>query len=64
MSIHSAARARSRPQLVTSGVCVERGGRQVLTDVSIAVAAGTRLGVVGENGRGKSTLIHVLAGGA
>ena len=63
MSIHSAARARSRPQLVTSGVCVERGGRQVLTDVSIAVAAGTRLGVVGENGRGKSTLIHVLAGG-
>ncbi|TXH52611.1 MAG: ATP-binding cassette domain-containing protein, partial [Burkholderiaceae bacterium] len=62
MSIHSIDRARSRPQLVTSGVRVERGGRQVLTDISIAVTAGTRLGVVGENGRGKSTLLHVLAG--
>ncbi len=62
MSIQFTARARSRPQLVTSGVCVERGGRQVLTDISIAVTAGTRLGVVGENGRGKSTLLHVLAG--
>jgi macrolide transport system ATP-binding/permease protein len=62
MSIHNTARARSRPQLVTSGVYVERGGRQVLTDISIAINAGTRLGVVGENGRGKSTLLHVLAG--
>jgi macrolide transport system ATP-binding/permease protein len=62
MSIHSTARARSRPQLVTSGVGVERGGRLVLTDISIAVTTGTRLGVVGENGRGKSTLLHVLAG--
>ena len=62
MSIHSIDRARSRPQLVTSGVCVERGGRLVLADISIAVTAGTRLGVVGENGRGKSTLLHVLAG--
>ena len=46
MSIHSTARARSRPQLVTSGVGVERGGRLVLTDISIAVTTGTRLGVV------------------
>ena len=62
MSIHSTARARSRPQLVTSGVGVERGGRLVLTDISIAVTTGTRLGVVGENGRGKSTLLHQVIG--
>jgi len=30
--------------------------------VSVSVSAGTRLGVVGENGRGKSTLLHVLVG--
>lgn len=41
---------------------MERGGRQVLTDVNVIVSAGTRLGIVGENGRGKSTLLHVLAG--
>ncbi|MEZ5219700.1 MAG: ABC-F family ATP-binding cassette domain-containing protein [Ilumatobacteraceae bacterium] len=41
---------------------VERGGRPVLTDVDVAVSPGTRLGIVGENGRGKSTLLHVLAG--
>ena len=55
-------RARSRAQLVAASVHVERGGRPVLVDVSVSIAAGTRLGVVGENGRGKSTLLHVLAG--
>ncbi|MET8359113.1 ATP-binding cassette domain-containing protein [Micromonospora sp. NPDC005171] len=43
-------------------VTVTRGSRRVLTDVSVTVAARTRLAVVGENGRGKTTLLHVLAG--
>ena len=55
-------RARSRAQLVAASVHVERGGRPVLVDVSVSIASGTRLGIVGENGRGKSTLLHVLAG--
>ncbi|MBE4733695.1 ABC-F family ATP-binding cassette domain-containing protein [Streptomyces sp. ND05-3B] len=54
--------ARDRAQLTCTGVRVDRGGRPVLHDVEMKVSPGTRWGVVGENGRGKSTLLHVLAG--
>ncbi len=40
----------------------ERGGRPVLDDVSLTVGPETRLGVVGPNGVGKSTLLQLLAG--
>ncbi|WP_280344156.1 ABC-F family ATP-binding cassette domain-containing protein [Nocardia neocaledoniensis] len=45
-----------------SGVHHRLGDRPVLTDVSVTVSARSRLAVVGENGRGKTTLLHVLAG--
>ncbi|MFF6783357.1 ATP-binding cassette domain-containing protein [Streptomyces sp. NPDC012510] len=54
--------ARDRAQLTCAGVRVDRGGRTVLHDVEMRVSPGSRWGVVGENGRGKSTLLHVLAG--
>ncbi|MFI8836017.1 ABC-F family ATP-binding cassette domain-containing protein [Streptomyces afghaniensis] len=54
--------ARDRAQLICAGVRVDRGGRTVLHDVGMKVSPGARWGVVGENGRGKSTLLHVLAG--
>jgi macrolide transport system ATP-binding/permease protein len=38
------------------------GDRRILTDVSVAASPGHRLGVVGENGIGKSTLLRLLAG--
>ncbi|MDH2428899.1 ABC-F family ATP-binding cassette domain-containing protein [Sphaerisporangium sp. TRM90804] len=45
-----------------TGVTVSRGSRRVLDDVSVTVSARSRVAVVGENGRGKTTLLHVLAG--
>jgi macrolide transport system ATP-binding/permease protein len=53
---------RSRAHLSAADVHLARAGRPVLVGVDLAVAAGDRLGVVGENGRGKTTLLQVLAG--
>jgi ATPase subunit of ABC transporter with duplicated ATPase domains len=44
------------------GVTVTHGRRPVLTNVDLTVAAPHRVGVVGPNGVGKSTLLRVLAG--
>ncbi len=48
--------------LVASGLTVTRGGATVLDGISLTVAPGDRLGVVGPNGVGKSTLLRALAG--
>ncbi|HET8994325.1 MAG TPA: ABC-F family ATP-binding cassette domain-containing protein [Rhodococcus sp. (in: high G+C Gram-positive bacteria)] len=53
---------RARAQLGAHDVHIARGGRPVLQGVDLAVTPGSRLGVVGDNGRGKTTLINVLAG--
>ncbi|MFN2522651.1 MAG: ABC-F family ATP-binding cassette domain-containing protein, partial [Mycobacteriales bacterium] len=48
--------------LVASSLTVVRGASLVLSDVSLTVAPGARIGVVGPNGVGKSTLLAALAG--
>jgi macrolide transport system ATP-binding/permease protein len=45
-----------------SGVHVSYGGHPVLAGVDLVAAAGDRVAIVGENGRGKTTLLRVLAG--
>lgn len=62
MTVTIALPERSRAQLGAVDVHLARDGHPVLRGVDLNVTPGSRLGVVGENGRGKSTLLHVLAG--
>jgi ATPase subunit of ABC transporter with duplicated ATPase domains len=48
--------------LTAKGISLDRGGQPILAEVSLSVGPGHRLGVVGPNGIGKSTLLRVLAG--
>jgi iron complex transport system ATP-binding protein len=43
-------------------VTVRRAGREILNDVSLAIAGGEMLGLVGPNGAGKSTLLRAALG--
>lgn len=43
-------------------VAVHRAGRALFEGLSLTVCAGDRLGVVGVNGTGKSTLLRIVAG--
>jgi len=54
--------ARQRAQLIASDVSVMRGATRVLNRVDLTVTPTSRVVIVGENGRGKSTLLHVLDG--
>ncbi|WP_374058224.1 ABC-F family ATP-binding cassette domain-containing protein [Marinitenerispora sediminis] len=54
--------AGSAPLLRARDVVKGYGGAPVLNGVSLDVAPGQRLGLVGENGVGKSTLLRLLAG--
>ena len=38
------------------------GDRHLLNGLDVTVSAGSRLAIVGDNGRGKTTLLHILAG--
>jgi ATPase subunit of ABC transporter with duplicated ATPase domains len=59
---HSAAAHGGAATLVARGVTKYHGVRTILETVGLSVGAGTRLGVLGPNGVGKTTLLRILAG--
>ena len=48
--------------IALEGITVRYGARTVLTEVDLAIDAGSRVAVVGPNGAGKSTLLRVITG--
>lgn len=48
--------------LAAENITVRRGGRAILSDVSLQAYAGEFIAVLGPNGAGKSTLLSALAG--
>jgi ATPase subunit of ABC transporter with duplicated ATPase domains len=48
--------------LAARGISLDRGASTVLAEVDLTASSGDRLGLVGPNGVGKSTLLGVLAG--
>ncbi|WP_087007229.1 ABC-F family ATP-binding cassette domain-containing protein [Gulosibacter sp. 10] len=54
--------ARADAQLTIKNASIARGGRPVLDRLELTVGPASRIAIVGENGRGKSTLLQLLAG--
>jgi ATPase subunit of ABC transporter with duplicated ATPase domains len=52
----------SSATVVAHRISKERGSTRILTDVDLTVGPAHRVGVVGPNGVGKSTLLRILAG--
>ena len=48
--------------IAARNISVTRGGRSILSDVSLSARAGEFIAVIGPNGAGKSTLLSALAG--
>ena len=50
------------PYLQISGLSKRFGGVEALRDVPLSVRSGEIMGLVGENGAGKSTIVKILTG--
>ncbi len=53
---------KSKLVIDAHGISVTLGGRQIIKPVSLRIARGDRIGIVGANGAGKTTLLKLLTG--
>ncbi|HLK66113.1 MAG TPA: ABC-F family ATP-binding cassette domain-containing protein [Bryobacteraceae bacterium] len=58
----TATERRTKRLLSVESVTKELGGRTLFRDLNFTLSPGTRLGLVGLNGTGKTTLLRILAG--
>ncbi len=50
--------------ILVRDLCIDAGPRRLISDVSLSLQTGDKVGLVGHNGAGKTTLMRVLAGEA
>src|SRR5215813_12949697 len=58
----AASERRTRRLLVARGVAKSLGGRTIVRDLNLVLTPGLRLGLMGPNGSGKTTVLDLLAG--
>lgn len=59
----SASERETRKLITAKNLSKALGGKLLFEKIDITLAPGTRLGIVGKNGTGKTTLLKVLSGG-
>ena len=60
--LHAAAVRQGKTVLELDSVTIERGGARLIDELELSVAAGQRIGVIGANGTGKTTLLLAILG--
>jgi ATP-binding cassette subfamily F protein uup len=58
----ASSQRRTRRLLITRGLTKSLGGRRLVSDLDLVITPGTRLGVIGPNGSGKTVLLDLLVG--
>src|SRR5687768_9903967 len=58
----TASERRTKKLIVARGLAKARGGRPLVADLELTITPGTRVGVIGPNGSGKTTVLDLLAG--
>lgn len=58
----TASGRKTRELLVAKGIAKTLGQRQLFSDVDITLSPGTKLGLIGANGSGKTTMLRLLTG--